>query len=832
MYNSEKVCWQSSPYMIQLLERTQRTYLQFLMRVMNIMLLEQLYTFCKENPDTTHELLSVYREKDTDLILGSDLWDSLAAFSDANDRPEILTSPLADAIKKAQEGFTKNTHFYLVIRPRVAQWHFLRYDYGTRKIDELNASHFHAVKEQFAGGRFDESVLEIDFAPFERDFPKMNQAKSIGHGVEFLNRHFSSRLASNPRKGEQLLFSFLRVHGYGSQPFMINDTISDVTELRKSLISCMDYLENQPDNAEWKDIKNDLHRMGFEPGWGRTLPGIKKSFSILANLLEAPDPHSLEKFLGRIPMIFNIAILSPHGFFGQENVLGLPDTGGQIVYILDQVKALETEMQKRIYNQGLEIQPKILIITRLIPEAGETTCNMPEEHVHGTDNVTIIRVPFRDAQGNVVQQWISRFEVWPYLEQFARESEGTILQSLGRRPDLVIGNYSDGNLVATLLSNSLKVTQCNIAHALEKTKYLYSALFWKEMEDQYHFSCQFTADLIAMNSADFIITSTYQEIAGSNDVVGQYESYASFSMPQLQRVIHGVDVFDPKFNIVSPGADDSVYFPYSEHERRHNTLHPEIEELIYAENIPDSRGCLVDGDKPVTFSMARLDRIKNLSGLVEWYAESKQLREHTNLLIIGGTVHPDNSGDEEEKEQIYKIHRLFDEYQLDSQVRWLGKRLDKDLSGELYRYIADNRGVFVQPAFFEAFGLTVIEAMISGLPTFATQYGGPLEIIVNGESGYHINPNNGSETAARLSDFFVRCKSDPKHWNAISDGGIARVRERYTWQLYAKRLLSLTCIYGFWKYATDLERQETHRYLEMLYHLQFKPLAAGMKADS
>ena len=36
------------------------------------------------------------------------------------------------------------------------------------------------------------------------------------------------------------------------------------------------------------------------------------------------------------------------------------------------------------------------------------------------------------------------------------------------------------------------------------------------------------------------------------------------------------------------------------------------------------------------------------------------------------------------------------------------------------RCIADSRGVFVQPALYEAFGLTVIEAMASGLPTFAT----------------------------------------------------------------------------------------------------------------
>ena len=42
----------------------------------------------------------------------------------------------------------------------------------------------------------------------------------------------------------------------------------------------------------------------------------------------------------------------------------------------------------------------------------------------------------------------------------------------------------------------------------------------KKLDDQYHFSCQFTADLIAMNASDFIITSTFQEIAGDADTVG------------------------------------------------------------------------------------------------------------------------------------------------------------------------------------------------------------------------------------------------------------------------------------------------------------------------
>ena len=52
--------------------------------------------------------------------------------------------------------------------------------------------------------------------------------------------------------------------------------------------------------------------------------------------------------------------------------------------------------------------------------------------------------------------------------------------------------------------------------------------------------------------------------------------------------------------------------------------------------------------------------------------------------------------------------------------------------------IADTRGVFVQPALFEAFGLTVVEAMTTSLPTFATNRGGPSEIIKHGRSGFQV----------------------------------------------------------------------------------------------
>ena len=59
-----------------------------------------------------------------------------------------------------------------------------------------------------------------------------------------------------------------------------------------------------------------------------------------ANFLSSHHSYSCYKSImryakGRIPMVFNVVIMSPHGYFGQANVLGLPDTGGQVcMYVM------------------------------------------------------------------------------------------------------------------------------------------------------------------------------------------------------------------------------------------------------------------------------------------------------------------------------------------------------------------------------------------------------------------------------------------------------------------------------------------------------------------
>ena len=102
----------------------------------------------------------------------------------------------------------------------------------------------------------------------------------------------------------------------------------------------------------------------------------------------------------------------------------------------------------------------------------------------------------------------------------------------------------------------------------------------------------------------------------------------------------------------------------------------------------------------------------------------------------------------------------------------------------------------MQPALYEAFGLTVVEAMTCGLPTFATCHGGPAEIIEDGISGFHVDPYHPAQAAVKMTDFFKRCSEDPSYWDQISAGGLQRIMERSAFFLCLVTFVN--CITRIW----------------------------------
>lgn len=769
-----------------------------------------------------------YIEKGRRLMKIHHLMDEMEkSIDDQTERTQVLEGLLGYILCTTKEAAVVPPYVAFAIRPNPGFWEFVKVNANDLSVDGITATEYLKYKEMTVDEKWanDENALEIDFGAIDFSTPRLTLSSSIGNGLSYTSKFLTSKLSGSPGSAQPLVDYLLSLNHQGEK-LMINETLNTPSKLQSALIVAEAALALQPKDTPYQSFELRFKEWGFEKGWGDTAERVKETMRSLSEVFQSPDPLNMEKFLGRLPTIFNVVLFSVHGYFGQSNVLGLPDTGGQVVYVLDQVVALEEELLLRIKQQGLNVKPQILVVTRLIPDAKGTKCNQELEPVNNTKHSHILRVPFKTENGDIVSQWISRFDIYPYLERYTQDASDKIIELMEGKPDLIIGNYTDGNLVASLMASKLGITLGTIAHALEKTKYEDSDVKWKELDPKYHFSCQFTADLIAMNMADFVITSTYQEIAGSKDRAGQYESHAAFTLPGLYRVVSGINVFDPKFNIASPGADQSVYFPHTEKQRRLTQFRPAIEELLFAKGDNDEHiGYLEDKKKPIIFSMARLDIVKNITGLTEWYGKNKRLRNLVNLVVVGAFFDPSKSKDREEASEIKKMHMLIDKYQLKGQIRWIAAQADRIRNSELYRTIADTRGAFVQPALYEAFGLTVIEAMNCGLPTFATNQGGPAEIIVGGVSGFHIDPNNGDESSNKIANFFQKCKEDPEYWNRISLEGLKRINECYTWKIYANKVLNMGCVYSFWRQLYNDQKQAKQRYIQAFYNLQFRSLA-------
>lgn len=78
------------------------------------------------------------------------------------------------------------------------------------------------------------------------------------------------------------------------------------------------------------------------------------------------------------------------------------------------------------------------------------------------------------------------------------------------------------------------------------------------------------------------------------------------------------------------------------------------------------------------------------------YGKNAKLKELANLVVVAGYNDAKKSSDREEISEIEKMHALIKQYDLDGHIRWISAQTNRARNGELYRYIADKRGIFVQ----------------------------------------------------------------------------------------------------------------------------------------
>ncbi|MDH6055698.1 sucrose synthase [Umezakia ovalisporum] len=773
-----------------------------------------------------------------DYLLRNEILHTFNEYCQKSQKPPYFyhSSSIGRLIHNTHEIILEQKGTWFVVRPKIASQEIWRLKADCSRFEEMTPQKWLDVSDGLVN-RHQPHILEIDFQPFSEKSTRINDPRNIGQGLAFLNRYLCEQLSNDTNHWLEILFQALYELTYDKKPLLISDgakprsagnSISSGIDLSQQVKRALKFLDERPPEEPYANFRSELQQLGFEPGWGNTCGRISETLELLEQLIDSPQPAILEAFVARVPAIFRVVLVSIHGWVGQQDVLGRDETLGQVIYVLEQARSLENKLQEQIKLAGLDllgIKPHVIILTRLIPNCEGTECNLKLEKVQDTENAWILRVPFREFNPDITNNWISKYEIWPYLETFAMDAEKELLAQFQGCPNLIVGNYSDGNLVASLLSRSLQITQCNIAHSLEKPKHLFSNLYWQDLEDHYHFSAQFTADLISMNAADFIITSSYQEIVGTPDTIGQYESYKCFTMPQLYHVVDGIDLFSPKFNMVPPGVSENVFFPCSEKYRRDGEFTRKIHNLIFNCTQKEILGHLDSPDKRPILAVAPITFIKNLTGLAECFGKNQLLQEHSNLIFLTSKLYPYEAKKPEEAAEIQRFHDIINQYNLHGKIRCIGMRLPSRDLGEAYRVIADARGIYVHFARFEAFGRSILEAMISGLPTFVTKFGGALEIIDELENGFHINPTDLEGTAQKILHFITKCDSQPQHWEEVSQAMIQRIMNKYNWQLNTSQVLLLAKIFSFWNFALPENNAAKHRYIEMLFYLIFKPRA-------
>jgi glycosyltransferase involved in cell wall biosynthesis len=136
-------------------------------------------------------------------------------------------------------------------------------------------------------------------------------------------------------------------------------------------------------------------------------------------------------------------------------------------------------------------------------------------------------------------------------------------------------------------------------------------------------------------------------------------------------------------------------------------------------------------------------------------------------------------GDGSERTQMEAFVRNF---KIDDRVSFMGYRADVPS-------IMKASDLFVLPCPAEGFGLVIVEAMFAGLPVVAINHGGPVEIVVSGETGLLV-PRSDIKA---ISDALITLLEDKSHCISLGLKGQQRAKTVYASSVMA---INTGSVYG------------------------------------
>jgi len=433
-----------------------------------------------------------------------------------------------------------------------------------------------------------------------------------------------------------------------------------------------------------------------------------------------------------------IALISLHGLIrGKELELGRDeDTGGQTRYVLELARAL---------SERDDIERVDLITRQIVDDKVSDDYAKLEEKI--ADKAYIVRIPFGP------KRYLSKTKLWPYMEVFVDQCLNHF-QRTRTVPDVIHGHYADAGYGGGQLARLLGVPFVFTGHSLGRVKRQRledSGVPEDKIESRYAISRRIEAEEFALETCSLICTSTHQEVKE------QYEQYENYIPERME--------------VIPPGVDLSAFHPPEDGEPESQLVH-------------DIKSFLHEPDKPMVAAMARPDERKNLEMLVKTYGESPRMQREANLVLIMGSRGDLREMPPGQRTVLINVLTLIDVYDLYGKVAY-PKHHKADDVATLYREVTRSRGVFVNAAMTEPFGLTLLEAAASGAPVVATHDGGPSDIIANCKNGALVDPFDTKSIEKAILHALI----EPAQWDDWSQAGLVNVNKHYSWQRHVGRYL-------------------------------------------
>ncbi|GIK42915.1 MAG: mannosylfructose-phosphate synthase [Chloroflexota bacterium] len=211
----------------------------------------------------------------------------------------------------------------------------------------------------------------------------------------------------------------------------------------------------------------------------------------------------------------SIFMLSLHGYVGAEPELGKPDTGGQVVYVL--------ELAKRFSRLGYRVD----LVTRRFEDQPEF------DEVN--DNFQVWRIPFGG------KKFIRKEDMHDHIGDFVTNCLAAI-RNRGRQYEVVYSHYWDAGWAGQKIAEELDIPHVHTPHSLGwwKQHNMGVDMDEQEMEQRYRFKERIRKEFLVYRNCDHIIATTE---------------------PQTELLQKHYDVLERHVTTIPPGMDENRFSP-------------------------------------------------------------------------------------------------------------------------------------------------------------------------------------------------------------------------------------------------------------------------------